>query len=239
MRASLNVNSPLLAVLAAIVIVGLLAGCGGDNDASPTPTEPPPSASPSGLPTSPASLSSALLTVADLPNGWQPGGSETFGPGTTFCGLALPSELEPQETASGAFSNTMNGFVFAQHLLRYEPGEAAKILVEYRKAIEPCEEWTVPAPDGSEAHYAVSVLEIDGITGGDTFGFKVTMQVNVEVSPIANQSAHLEMHVVLTRFGDLVNWLTYGGLPREGLPVEEAEDFARRAASKLEGFEGS
>ena len=239
MRASPNVNGPLLAVLAAIVIVCLVAGCGGGGeDATPTPTASAPSVTPSATPATPGNLAAVLLTATDLSADWQPGGSETFGPGTTFCGLTLPPELEPQETLSAAFSNTRNGFVLAQHLSRYGPGEAPRVLAEYRRVIEPCKEWNVPAPDGSEAHYAVSVLDMDGITGGDIFAFKVTMQVNVQASPIAAESAHLEMHIVLARFGDVLNWLTYGGLPRGELPVEETKDFARRAAAKLEGSEG-
>ncbi len=238
MRASTGGKGPLFAVLAATVIVGLLTGCGGGgDDAIPTPTASAPSDTPSATPAAPGSLGAALLTATDLSADWQPGVSGgTFGPRTTFCGFAPPPELEPQETISGAFSNTKNGFVLAQYLSRYEQGEAARVLLEYRRASEPCDEWNIPARDGSEASYAVSVLEIDGISGGDIFGFKVTMQVDVEVSPIADQAAHLEMHVVLTRFGDLVNWLVYGGLPREELPVEETEDFVRRAAVKLEGF---
>jgi hypothetical protein len=235
MRASPGVNDPLLPVLSVIVIIGLLAGCGGgDKDATPTPTASALTVTPSAAPAAPGSLAAKLLTNADLSSDWQAGGSGTFGPRTTFCGLRLPVDLEPQDSVSSNFTNKRNGFALAQYISRYEKGKAETVLAEYRKAIEPCEVWNVPAAVGNEAHYAVSVLEIDGNAGDDIFGFKVTLPVEVEVSPIADQSAQLEIHVVLTRFVDLVTWLVYGGLPADGLPVEQTEGFLRLAASRVE-----
>ena len=98
----------------------------------------------------------------------------------------------------------------------------------FRAATADCEEWTKITDTGSQT-WKLFPLDLPSV-GDDMIALDLPTTVG---------SVTIDNHFVMLREGDVITILGYGGPFVDGINPSETEDFARRAALKLAGLEGS
>ncbi|HXG36759.1 MAG TPA: hypothetical protein VNL15_07305 [Dehalococcoidia bacterium] len=161
-------------------------------------------------------LSPALLTLADLPAGWQI--RQISGQRSTIvvdpCGLTgIP--YQPIGRATADFSDAPTGRYLSQVIAAYEPGMAAKALQALKDAIVSCQAW-------QHAHMAPLAIGEQGII----------LQVPVQFGPLAT----VTMDFVVFQRGDTLVTLAHSAISPAILDSKQTEAFARRADEKLLQF---
>jgi hypothetical protein len=167
----------------------------------------------------------ALLTVAELPPGWEVISGEAPTPSSyAWCpgGAALP--VVPTERAARSFAGGTPGPLLYHEVLRFSPGDAGHALAAVRASPGSCS-WEVAEPDlgamtfnltamteralGEEAIYRALVADWDGLV--------------------------VQADVVIIRAGDLVALLTTVTIDPGRAPPDPAltDHLAALAATKL------
>lgn len=194
--------------IALIAVTLLVTACGSR---PPEARQPAPATS-TPLPTA-LDVSSALLTLADLPAGWRV--RQISGQRSTVvvdpCGLTeIP--YKPIGRAAADFSDAPNGRYLSQVIAAYEAGTAAKALQALKDAIASCQAWQ---------HAPVTSLAI-GEQG-------ITLQISAQFGSLAT----VTMDFVVFQRGDLLVTLAHSAISPTVLDSKQTEAFARRADEKL------
>jgi hypothetical protein len=221
-----------------------LVGCDSDDDgsgestapatsserASPaageSPTTDGPAITPGGDSTpAPAGLSSLLIGTQDMPADWVISEQGSAAAEAEFCDVDFPSDVEPAEHASVTFSRLRDGRFVSQYLASYDDDGAEDAISLLRDRTESCEEFTQTAPDGTTLTWRISVLTLPTIGDED---------VALSATSAVETVGAVETHMVISRRGNLLNWVSYGGSPtEEPLLGADLERYARIADAKI------
>ena len=197
-------------VLAAVALVGAAAACSGVPAAAPT--------TPAGSPTADAApLQRALLTVTDLPLGFQ---AQDGTPDATALGCAgvdqvyLPAGAAARAAVS--FGHSLSAAFVNETLSSRPGGGAASALAGFARAARDCATFT--GPDGTE--YEVTALRLPAYGDGSAA---------VRVSSTLTEARPVEL--VAVRVGDTLVAIATAGAGQE--EAQLTRTVVDRALAKL------
>ncbi len=146
----------------------------------------------------PAAVSTALLTLEDLPGEWteEPAAEEDDGDTSFLCGVGSPSNLSGATDAGRAsFTQGWMGPQLYQVVSRTP--DAAAVIEGIRNLSVPCE-WTETDDEGDHTTWTMDVLPFPSF-GDETLAFRL--------STALDDIAFLETDIVIIRRGDVVSVL--------------------------------
>jgi hypothetical protein len=166
-------------------------------------------------------LRGALLGLADLPAGWQPG-EPSASHDSGLCGIPSAA-VERMELASAAFVQPVSRATVTETLTRYEPGSGRRLFTMTRSSVTGCNEWRQPAANGTVTSWQVTVESFPSL-GDDTLALRLTTE-----TPSANVTAD----TVYVRRGDVILSLAHVSLGQDGPDRALTESLVRDADARL------
>jgi len=208
------VSRPVRRLALALAAVAL-TGCGSHSEATPTPPAAPAPGQPAGLTS--AQARDALLTVADLPLGFQ---AQDGTPDATALGCAgvdrvyLPAGAAARAAVS--FGHSLSAAFVNETISSRPGGEAAGALAAFARAARDCASFT--GPDGTA--YKVAALTLPRYGDGSAA---------VRVSSTLREARPVDL--VAVRVGDTVVAVATAGAGQE--ETELTRTVVDRALAKL------
>jgi hypothetical protein len=221
--------------VAALVLVLAVVSCGGDDargkGGEAATDTPAPAARGTSRPSGPTSsgalgerVSSALLTIHDMPSGWRLGSDARGDPDdTTWCGVSLGT-LEQHRRKLGqadiAFERGEAGPFLTQSVVAYPEGMARQVLDDLTSSAGGCAEVTVRDDEGTLSTWQSSRIPFPEL-GDQTLALRQFFPVN-----------NIEALVVYIRRGEYVTTLVHIAI-RQPVDRAQTEAFARLADTRL------
>ena len=127
--------------LSVLVLVVLMAACGGDADPDDSPD-------PGQTTESPGELEGMMLTAGDLPAGWEEFDAEESGdvtePESGFCGEPVPDTENATASATAQFAKGEPANRLVETVVTYEtPEDATEAFDRVQEVIGTCQQWDV------------------------------------------------------------------------------------------------
>lgn len=229
-RGTLSILAPLwmemrrLAVIAPTAAAASVLACSGGGDGTAIPdTRAASSAAANGAHTA---SEAALLTAADLENGWVTSPPQSFAVTNDVCDKRVDygNNLEQASTAL----ERQNDGLF-EMVAVYRPGQAATIADSVRAAFDACQQWTSTQSGGTSSQFRSSPLLLP--TYGDE---TVAARISVLITPGDIKG---EEDFVLIRRGDTLAILTH--LSEKFSDVTDTTQLADAADRKLAAYVAS
>jgi hypothetical protein len=203
------------------------------NIPSPTATNTP-TVTPTPRPPTEEELTTALLTLEDLPSGWiiEPGTSEEESgnveeEGETYSFLCAELPRRALLTVDKDFQKGDFGPFLTHSMTLYPPGTATDALADIRDAVEACSEYETTLDDGTVATMRVQPMSFAQL-GEDRFAVRMTMEDLPFIGVMEFDSVYIVHNDVIMRV--MQTALGMSG----GVDSEQTETFAQLGLEKLE-----